>query len=208
MLDQLTATNLNDFIQRYNGTYGWYVDNDKKLFVRIDHVNKHGVKFSDKSGYQYESKLGGGVMFEFLPATRGWYNTPDGGVYFITRVPRKQFQRGISADNHHILELYDKGETLLPVPSYEWQDVIYSIFSQEAEYKPHVATFCEKGGNVALSKQFAINRNAVMFLDKTIGRFITKNKSGTKTIQTFDNYNLKQELGDICRRNEYNFEVC
>lgn len=104
MLDSLTLDNFRDFSQRYQGTYGWLLNEAKngKVLVYIRKVEENRVTFMDITGRDFHANAGQQVTFEFLPVTRGWFYSEDGKMCLLSRKPARQWHRGICPANTNI----------------------------------------------------------------------------------------------------------
>jgi len=194
MIDTPTTANLQDFKQRYSGVLGWYIsEEDKsKILVTVASVGNERVAFRDQHGGTYYAIVNGGCRFEFLPVEKSWRNTED-TCFFLSRIPARQWKRGICADNTSITY----AETLLGEwarNEENWQIRIFRIFSFNNTYKEEVLKFLEgKRSVVAVSPHFAILRDKVFLHNICIGDY--KNK-----VITLHSDMLLQELTDTLRR--------
>jgi len=190
MLDTYTSDNGRDFNARYVETFGWLVADGRRHFVYINNVDHDAVHFSKGGKLLYNAKIDAGVTFEFIPVDRGWYNTINGEVLYLSRVPARQWKRGISSNNTQIRE----GERMTS-RGVEY-DVLNSIFCEENEQHRYRA-----GRACALSKHFAINANGnVWFYNNIIGAI----KGDTITLDTTL---VATELSDVITRNNIPLKV-
>ncbi len=194
MKTSLTSRNHTDWARRYTGTYGWlHKDNNKKLLVYVQNVNSQQVTFT-RDDLEYYAMVDSGVNFEFIPVNRGWYNSKSGNVYFLCRHPMRQWKRGICSDNTVV--------TTSESPLYGAVRVGWGVLSDifDGVEDPWANVDINKRA-VALSKTFAISLNGTFyFYDQVVGK-VTNNKI------VLNNDLVHQEVIDMCRRNNYQFQV-
>lgn len=160
MLDTYTSDNHRDFNARYSETYGWLHDGDKKHFVFLTHTDGNAVYFNRSGDVSYSALINKGVIFEFIPVDRGYFTTIDGAVYYLSRVPARQWKRGISETNTVVRDLNN-----LTVPiTYK---LLASIFNPE--HSPHKFTGDNNNGQFIISKHFAVNVGVVLFYNQPVG---------------------------------------
>lgn len=203
MIESPTSTNIGDFKQRYQGVLGWYIPEEgkSKLLVRVTSVNNERVTFSDKNGGSYHAYVDAGVRFEFLPIVKEWKNTPK-SCYFLSRVPARQYKRGICEDNTSIISFNMTTGKYTEEQEYKgWYEYIYGIYSYNRTIKEDLKDFLDgKRECTALSKHFAIGNGHVLLYNTIIGSY-----SGTNITLKTDLF--LQELTDLCNRNNYPFKV-
>jgi hypothetical protein len=195
MIDTLTTANHRDFAARYSNTYGFFTtESGRRMLVYVARVDQASVKFADKDGASaaelFEARVDRGVEFEFIQVTRGYFNTSK-HVYLLTRVPQRQWKRGISQENTHITILGASGRNSFG-PTHE---VLLAIFCGTT---PPIAVLWRQfqngeRGAVALSSHFAVAGTEVWFFDKLVGVY----KEGTIVLKSNV---LLQELSDVVRR--------
>jgi hypothetical protein len=84
MFEKFLSQNLESFKQRYEGTFGFYRNEEgKRLLVRLDSITARNCVFKDANGVDYRIRPDSeeNIGFEFLPPKSQWYNTVDGAVY-------------------------------------------------------------------------------------------------------------------------------
>lgn len=163
MLDTLIADDWEDFAKRYNHTFCWLLRGTEKIFIYINNINEDKIEFSTGGTIKYTALADSGVTFEFIPVDRGWYNTSDGDIVYLTRVPERQWRRGISINNTMM-----RNSTLDLVPlSYA---VLSAVFKSTTKQTPLVFT---PDKSMVLSKHFAWSApcNSLLFHDVFIGTF-------------------------------------
>lgn len=211
MFEKFTSQDAGDFRQRYQGTYGYFVNDGKRTLTRLDRINANGtlstVEFVDRDGLSYllkpdTDKEGRG--FEFLPPKSAYFNTQEGEPLLVSRVPARQYLRGICDRNTQITNLRDMVE---PVDF----GVLIRIF--ETTITPKQALECalkstKKYRGVAVSPQIAvgIDYGAIKLFNQQIGS-VNYMKSGLFKI-ALDNPDLwRQEVVDAFKRADIPMEL-
>jgi hypothetical protein len=191
MKDSLTSTNAADFSQRYTGTYGWLHLDNKRDFVYVSDVNRRACYFNKGTDVAYHANADVGVIFEFIPVDRGWFNAVDGNVYFLQRRPARQFKRGIADTNTLI---YNEKLSNVGI-SYKILSTIFVDGFDNWQFK-------DFSKPQALSKHFAITDKdgTLMLYDTKIGQYKTN-------IITLDSSLFAQELQDTLRRKNIDVRV-
>lgn len=188
----LTSINHRDFSQRYGGTFGWLLKDDgNKKLVKVDHVNEDFVEFTDSSGLPFRAMADKGVHFEFIPVDKGWYLGKSNTLYFMYRIPARQWKRGIHPDNTRIASAakVDYGQKIdLPL----LEDIfVPGMDNWRKMPKPPMA----------LNEFFAIDKdNNLWFYNKKIGKLV-------ENVLKLNNELFYQEVLDAVRRKDYNFTV-
>jgi hypothetical protein len=187
MKDTFTTDNRRDFQQRYLHCFAWYIPEvGEKQLVKIAQVRDEYVRFDTEAGYSYTAAIDKGVSWEFTQLERGWYTSSDGGAYYVSRIPQRQFARGISNANTQIVKLTDRMRA---------QDVTFE------NVRDICSNLTAKDQNiVVLSKHFAMNKKDVYMYDRVVG---TRNKNAI----TVTNKLFNQELRDAVARSGTAFEV-
>lgn len=198
MLDTLTAWNARDFIQRYVHTYGWLVQNEKKVLVYVAHADASKVRFTDIKNVEYFANAGEGVMFEFIPVNKGFFNsTLNSSCYLLERVAQKQWHRGIHNNNTQAILLKDGELAFSPINIKLLNSLFHDPISSEKAFAEWQA---KKRSSLALSRHFAINGPMIQFYRTEIGKV-----EGNRI--TLNNEAVRQEVIDCVRRNKYDLEV-
>lgn len=199
MIDSLTSENHRDFGARYKGTWGYYIsDLNGKTLVKVVNVSHEEVLFCDIEGNTYKGFVDKGMLFDFIPVNKGYFNAPE-CVYWFERVAARQWQRGISLNNTAV-SIFN-GD-IFQVAKLE--TAINAVFNP----KNHIASVKDsweayKNNSkyaVALSKHFAIGAYKVYFYKQPIG-----NIKGN--VIFLDNDIVVQELNDSIVRNALNIKV-
>lgn len=200
MIDTPTLQNADDWRQRYSRTYGWFkpTEGSKKLVYIKDTGPR--VVFSTPDGNEFFANLNQGVEFEFLPITRGWFYTRNGGANLLQRVPAKQYARGITKANTMVSRLKTDGtigtdgtidftlleDVFVSPPKYSWEQFFAGVSSC---FIP--------------SKFFLISRYGPVYMyDTFIGRWGRENN-----LIKLESPLFQQELSDALRRVGVTMEV-
>ncbi len=196
MRDSLTRENARDFRQRYLGTYGFYTTTNKRLLVKMTEINERKVTFMDAQRNEFFAYADTKVEFEFIPVDRGFYNSQEDAV-LLTRVPSRQWSRGIS-DNNTTVQKMGKGG-LIPIQLS--MDLLNGIFVGSPDMEMCLKQYLEgKRQTVALSKYFALSPDGLYFYEARVGT----REGDTLTLQ---NDQVYQEVSDLIRRNSLPFTL-
>jgi len=196
MLDTLTSRNGPDFTRRYQGTFGYFPVKDKSLLIQIDRVTGTNVNFIDRDGYKYNAVVDSGVNFEFLQIDKGWYNNSEGSPIFFSRIPARQWQRGISGANTSCLTFTGTKSLMKIAVNFQTLDCLQN------DYKSFIDAYrVNKISSVALNKYFAVDTCQQLWLfDLLVGTI--KNDLVTLIYPEF-----KQEVIDCITRNKLPYVV-
>lgn len=163
MFEKFLSEGNRDFSQRYLNTYGFFRRSGKKLLTRLISID-NVVRFVDKDEvvYTLNPDSTDDVGFEFLPPKAGWHNTPQGGL-LVKRIANRQWKRGICSAN-----------TRIGTPLGHRAEVGFVTLSQIYEKDTPVVTALKQDpgkttGFVALSEQFAMNKDKLFCLEAPIG---------------------------------------
>jgi len=188
MKDTFTSDNRRDFHQRYNHCFAWFIpDSGDKRLVYITRVNEDNVRFTTEEGMDYTAYADQGITWEFTQLERGWYASSNGQAHYVSRIPQKQYSRGISNANTSAYTLADRILRNVDVSFNVVKDVCSSLSSTEDNI-------------VVLSKHFAMNTKDVYMYDKIVG-------SRKKNIITMINPVFQQEMIDAVKRSGKQYEV-
>lgn len=198
MIDSLTSANHRDFGARYKGTWGYYLaDSGNKLLVKVHEVSQKEVKFADIDGSIYTGFADMGLKFEFIPVNKGFFNG-DKCVYWFERIPARQWQRGISANNTHV-SFFDGNFAKANIE--KAVDVVFNPQKSTLGVYESWRFYCDgKRSAVALSKHFALGDGMVFFYKQNIGTITDHTITLTQDV-------VAQELRDVIARNGLNIEV-
>lgn len=162
MFEKFTSENQENFRQRYEGTFGFFRNEDKKrLLVKIVGAEARRCTFQNADGIEFylnpdvESDIG----FEFLSPKSAWYNTADGAM-FTQRLATRQFQRGITGKNTMIYLAKNGGLAQVAVNFHSLSKIFDSKFSKE-----DILSAFKSGKSIAISPSFALDESkGVVFL--------------------------------------------
>lgn len=189
MFDSLTSTNGRDFDQRYRNTYGFLHKDGAKKLIFITKIDSGRVFFTTADGESWWAQSDQQVMFEFLPLDRGFHNT-ENGLFFVTRVPARMWQRGIARNNTSVYQFKTRN----------WQQVEPSFESLSSIFEKPTEPDKALSRPTAISKYFAMSRGTVFLFSEAVGSY-TKSKISLKPQAAI----IEQELNDSLRR--ANFEM-
>ena len=204
MFEKFTGADANDFRQRYQGTYGFFLKGGKRILVSLDSITTEDVKqvnFSDKDGVKYRLRADSeddSVGFEFIPPRNSYHNTTQ-GTFLLRRTPSRQYSRGVcdrntvicTAGGHQVSVNFEYlsllfGEVLSP------RSIIEKIKEGQWPYER----------SVALSSQFAVHldHNTVYCLGLGIGT--ASLDEGTIKVKLTDPDLWQTELRDCFNRTQ------
>lgn len=193
MKDTLTSFNQGDFHQRYAGTIGWLLRDDKRKLVYVSDVTREYVYFEDITGFRFNLKADSGIYFEFIPVDRGWFNAKSGKVYMLERHPARQWRRGVCPGNTYIYQLTTKLNARMGITLSHMSDIF-------EDNDPTIPKNWSKYP-LAISKHFAIGGDKTLyFYNRVIGKV-----DDTKLVLESDLF--YQEVSDQVRRKELPFKV-
>lgn len=158
MFEKFLSADVNDFRQRYAGTYGFFRnENNPLMLAKITDVGR-AVMFVDKKNQTYEvfPDRPTNIGFLFLPPRSGWVNSQD-AAYYTERVAQRQFSRGVCDRNTRIYKLTDKF-------SFQQQAINFNIL--EKVYEPTI-TPVEAWKNFISGKSPSYAPSAQFGMDKT-----------------------------------------
>ncbi len=192
MKDTPTRANAQDFSQRYRNCYGWLEKSPtEKVLIQITGVDTNQVTFNTVKSKGFFAYCDKNVIFEFLPVTRGFIPTKD-QVLLFTRIPARQFQRGISNGNTAVQVLSGRGFLTTDLSL----ELLHNAFVEPVSYEESFKTF-DKASCVALSLNFALTKTNLYFMNRQAGSFDYK----TKTITPVEI--IKQEVQDLITRSPW-----
>lgn len=168
MFEKFLSENIENFRQRYEGTYGFYRDGgNRRLLVKLTEIAGNQCNFVDARGITYNVRPDhpNEVGFEFLPPKSMWYNT-EYGAMMAQRTASRQFQRGVTSKTLDIVLLH-KG-TLVP-RRVDFQN-LSAMYEGKLSSKEALAGLSE-GRSMALSGQFAVDHGVVFLLRERIGTY-------------------------------------
>lgn len=195
MLDTLTTENSPDFRQRYNKTYGWL--NNSDTLVYITDVRDDKLTFDTMDGEGYFAYANSKVDFKFVPITRGWFLTEQYGPVLLTRIPARQWQRGIARANTSVQYVAPPTNALLSLNI--TLEIVNDVFVKKLTCD--LQKFLDKKTPYyIINKFFMLYNGDVFFYDKVVGKY--KDRTITKLEEV-----VEQELRDAISRNTLPFEI-
>lgn len=188
MKDTLTLFNRDDFRQRYKHNYGFLTTENGRRLVYIREVSADRVSFvTQDNGDVYYAHAGAGIEFDFIPIVRGWYHTLEQAI-FLTRVPARQYHRGISQNN----TVVQAGGYGMLFPSELSLALLKELFEEPITYT--LQNFLDQTVfYFILSKAFCICYNDVYFFNQRVGTY------QNRTI-TLSSPLVQQEINDVIQR--------
>lgn len=195
MLDTPTSENYRDFHQRYSHTFGWLITKDKPdQFVQILDLDDNSVNFkTSKDGPTYYAKVNGGAVFKFQQVERGLYRGLDGLIWYLARIPARQWKRGVCKQNTQ-LQFLDSNNFYNPDD--RGFDSFANVLCNEQRYEYQENEY----EDTLISKHFCVSSTgSVFFYNRAIG---SADKNGSITLNQFGAV-VKQELQDALRRNKW-----
>lgn len=203
MFEKFLSHNAREFAQRYEGTYGFYKDeNGKKSLVRLDSVRDNTCFFYNIRGLEFHlnADTEKNIGFEFIPPKAQFYNT-DIGALLVTRVAARQFSRGINQRNTSIRLLVKNGFGNYPVDFINLEKIYQKAISPADAFKAWKET------SVAISNKIAMSPmgTKVYLWDKVIGEY-TK-KGNHFTIKLEEPLLWRTEVTDALKALPCTFEV-
>lgn len=172
MFEKFLSNNVDNFRQRYEGTYGFYRTNDGRRILTMIRSVGQVCEFVDANNINYtlNADSPNNIGFEFLPPRSQWYNTATGPM-FVKRGARRQWQRGISAANtliyYPLMNRVNLAATAVNFVNLEkiYNDVNTPSFLQAWNlFKQHKAP-------CAISRAFAFAFGNVWLYDTPIGTY-------------------------------------
>lgn len=201
MFEKFLSANVEAFRQRYEGTYGFYRDeNKKRLLVRLESIGTAVCAFVDANGIEYRLNTNSerDIGFEFLPPRSAWYNVEE-GAYYTQRLAQRQFSRGVTDRNLGVYYL-NKDRMWRKEIDFPTLAALY-----EGAMTPKEAIGRLGNRSFALSRQFALDRAGVWLLEEKIG---TYRKEKDKVFLTLAEPDLwRTELTDAFAAIEHPVEI-
>jgi hypothetical protein len=198
MLDTFDSDNRRDFGARYINTYGFLKSDDEKHLVYLEDISDTSVYFrTDDCGILFHAKIDAGVVFEFIQSRRGFYLTNEGEIFYIERVPARQWKRGIARSNTQLMR-FNSGAFEGMKLSLKLLGAVLSATEQDLAKRQRDAS------SKVFSRFFACSKDTLYFFTKACGkvdhtnRVITLGPNGEM---------LMQELSDTIRRNAFEYTV-
>jgi hypothetical protein len=197
MIDTYTSQNHRDFNSRYSHTYGWLVKKETKTLVYLHEGNEQNLVFTIGDSPYYTAKIDSGVLFEFIPIKRGWFNTKNNSV-ILERVPNRQWKRGICEGNTQALQFGKYGLSNINLDYFLLSEIFVNTTLITNTF---VLNRIKNKLPVVLNNFFALDtNNSLYFYSLPIG------KIENSTI-TLSNTMCEQELKDCIRDLNLNWSV-
>jgi hypothetical protein len=192
MHDTFNSDNARDWQQRYGGTFGFLMRGSERVLVQFTDQTENYVYFKTESdGISYHAKINAGTSFEFIQVDNAWFNGKSGTVYLLSRLPNRQWRRGICKANTSVLMSQGNYVDQASI-SFKILNDIYYTATPDYSCKGLIST------QRAISRSFAIVHPYLYFYDQVVGKLnentIVLNSKGVL---------IKQELTDVMRRNGY-----
>lgn len=157
MKEEFVEEHWKDFQQRYQGTFGWFEKSaGNQVLVSLVKITPEALSFNDKAGFKYTAHPDKGNIFTFLPVEKGVYLTEEHGVVYVSRIPQRQWKRGICIDNTSIHSLTTSQQCEVSF------SLLESIFNQTPML--HVTE-----NNRVFDRVFSTTRNKLFVYNKEIG---------------------------------------
>ena len=207
MFEKFTSIDSGDFRQRYQGTYGYFTHKGKKTLTRLDKIYADGrssyVEFSDRDGLKYllhPDSEEEGTGFEFLPPKSSYFNTEEGIPLLVSRVPARQYQRGICDKNISVADLRNN---FRPV-DFGTLILLFEKTVDVAGALARAATSNSSSRGVAISPQFAVGlaTKQIKCFNQAIG--LATYEKGLFTVELDSPELWSQEVTDAFRRAKLN----
>lgn len=207
MFEKFTSVDSNDFRQRYQGTYGYFTHKGKRTLTRLDKIVSDGrssfVEFSDRDGLKYllhPDSEDAGTGFEFLPPKSAYFNTPEGIPLLVSRIPARQYLRGICDRNTSITDMRNSNRAV------DFASLI-TLFEQATPAGVALEKALKSGSGasgVAISPQFAVGllTQQIRCFNQVIGS--AEYSKGLFTIELDSPELWSQEVTDAFRRSNLN----
>lgn len=176
MFEKFLSENIENFRQRYEGTFGFYRDEEKKrLLVKLSSISAERVDFIDGRGvtWHMEPNSPRDIGFEFLPPKSAWYNTQQWGAVYLQRIAQRQFLRGVTSKNLEVLQAI-KGELYPRRVDFALLSAVYEeALTPQQAFKRLTKSKAEVPLSMAISSQFALDpsTNSVRVLKEVIGDY-------------------------------------
>ena len=197
MIDNLTSANHQDFRARYENTFGYLLYNDQKFLVHLDKISSRRAHFITKDGREGNVVVDSNLKFEFIQVQRGVYTTDKDELFFLKRVPARQWKRGIATTNTEIY-VYAPND-----PFNYWKQVPLSlpllcqIFERISPLTHDLEHWRKRNKKYFVPSQyFAFTSKKVFFYNQLVGDVIWVN--GEPNILLTERI-VYQELADINR---------
>lgn len=204
MFEKFFHENSGDFRQRYEGTYGFFVDETgtrmlTKILAIDQESSPRAVHFVDERGVTYTlyADVAGNIGYEFLPPKSMFHNT-EYGVYYTQRRAARQFKRGVCSENTTIFRLLNGSFEQVRVDFPQ----LKAIYSRPVSFDEAFARYKAKlWQSVALSKNFSLVRGKGVYLLTELIASVGESEDGKYHIKVAPGYSaFTTELRDAFNR--------
>ena len=171
------------------GAYGWYTTSEgQEVLVNIQSVNSERCSFVDVDNIVYYAKADKGISFKFIPINRRVF-VYNGDVVSATRIPARQWQRGICQANTELRRVRNKSRL----------DVFFDTIKAYLSPVDRITSLYDVG---CIDQRFCLpGGKSLCIYDTKIGRV-----KDEETVVLDDDL-FMQELVDCFRDNSYSFKV-
>jgi hypothetical protein len=183
MRDSFTRDNARDFGARYLHSYGNYLKEDgTKVPVYLKGIEEGTLFFEGLDGAEYSTHRDMGVVFEFTQMQRRLSCGMDGSIMYTSRVPQRQWTRGVSENNTRVYCLTEFGAIQQSLTRDVMRNLLFSGKPTPDRY--------------LLSNQFAIVGTVVYLYNHVIGTY----NRVTKEVHLAGKFScFHSELKDVCK---------
>jgi hypothetical protein len=167
MFEKFLNNGTNTFRQRYNETFGFWVDNVRKIrkLVKITYIsdNNGHLVFVDDKGVEsvLYSDSDEDVGFEFAPPVKSWYPHTTYGAVLGYRVPNQQYRRGIHVDNYSIVTLNSANNKVNLDVSFDNLNQMFNVSPKELSLTSFREFLSKKTSEMPLT--YYINSQMVLY---------------------------------------------
>lgn len=204
MFEKFLSANSQDFRQRYQGTFGFFVGDGQEELCQLHRIitdaTPQYVEFRSADGREFyiraDSKHDRG--FRFIPPKAAWYNTKDGVPLLVGRIPARQFLRGLCDRNTSIT---DFNQETYPIDFTTLTKLFLDKVSVSDALVQMDKVMCQKrGAGIAISPQFCVSPafSRIKCFNATIGK--CDYKDGTFAVSLEDPDTWLTEVTDAFRR--------
>jgi len=193
MREQVKNFNFDHWHQRYQGCFGYLCVDNKEIAVVINQIKPGQIDYSTSAMNNLFIIAGADVEFNFQPLRPG-YNPTTKGLYFVQRIPARQWRRGICPDNSRVFTCKNG------LKAAAWNNnAIFSLLENGISFRESVKNY-ETNKYAALSKHFALMDTTLYFYDQQVGAL-------TDNVIKLPTPDIAQELSDVIKRNNYPWSV-
>ena len=199
MLASPSDGSIDDFIQRYESTYGWYLnpETSKEVFGLIASISigSDSIYFRTRNA-DFSLSIDANPTFKFLPVRRGWYTSSTNKLYYLERIPARQWKRGVCSANTAAYEFLTSAQFLYSTRL--GLSLLEDLFTEREQEKNVQSLIKNKNPYVRLSSHFVISYDTIWFYKYAVGTINRDNM-----VVKLKNNIVLQELKDVSNRNDY-----